>query len=296
MTKLNILKEIESDIIHLLSTSPLMPPTLLVRPFEESLIQSGRVTVIDNVLVKFSSIELDPIFQSEDLISVKWRITWEIMVVLRDLRGHHSAYQLLETILFLLTDYKPIYASRPIAPRVVAFTEYDENKFRYWSITMDHMVEPCHRWYHDQFEPAPLEAICASRNENQQWLGLNADGQYNICWSRYQKPGENFYRYYNSCSQREGDEIDNVWFPDGPGRPGSGGGGNGGTYGPGGPGDVIFDENGNIRLDIDISLWRNTTENLGEKDPKGVIDLGIIRAGADIIKYSSRNCRTCRPL
>ena len=213
MAGLNIIQSIESDLVALLAGSPLMPPTVLVRPFEESLLESGRTFSNDNVIVRFQGLDFDSLIESDDVIEVDWTIQWEIMLILRDLRGHHAAFQLIETILFLLTDYKPVYSDRGMVPRSAEFTESDENDFRYFSIRFDHELSICERPYCDPYESVPAEVKCL--DDCTKWLGLNEEEEYNICWRRYKKPGEDKYRFYNFCGQREGDEIENRWFAEG---------------------------------------------------------------------------------
>lgn len=210
MTAPNNLLQAESDIVNLLQHSPVMPPTILVRPFEESLIESGRVFSNDNILVKFVSIDTEPTVESEDEIVHKWKVTFEIMLLLRDLRGHHPALQLIETVMMLLTNYNVLTSSRALAPRNARWTEYDENKFRYWSIMCDYEMETCMPTYMDPFEPIPPELRCV--DPDCMWTGFNENGDINTCWRRYRKPGENKWRHYNSCSQKPGDETRNVYF------------------------------------------------------------------------------------
>ena len=205
-----MLLQAESDIVNLLQNSPVMPPTILVRPFEESLIESGRVTSNDNILVKFIDVTTDATIESEDDIALKWKVTFEIMLILRDLRGHHPALQLIETIMMLLTGYNVLTSSRAIVPRNAKWTEYDENKFRYWSIMCDYEVEACNPTYMDPFEPIPPELRCI--DEDCMWTGFNENGDINTCWRRYRKPGEKKWRHYNACSQKKGDETRNVYF------------------------------------------------------------------------------------
>lgn len=205
-----MLLQAESDIVNLLQNSPVMPPTILVRPFEESLIESGRVTSNDNILVKFIDVTTDATIESEDDIALKWKVTFEIMLILRDLRGHHPALQLIETVMMLLTGYNVLTSSRAIVPRNAKWTEYDENKFRYWSIMCDYEVEACNPTYMDPFEPVPPELRCIDKDC--MWTGFNENGDINTCWRRYQRPGEDFYRHYNACSQKPGDETRNVYF------------------------------------------------------------------------------------
>lgn len=206
----NLILQAESDIVHLLQNSPVMPQTILVRPFEESLLESGRVFSNDNILVKFTGIDTDSTVESVDEIVHKWKVSFELMCILRDLRGHHPAYQLIETIMMLLTNYNVLTSSTSIAPRSAKYTEYDENKFRYWSISLDYEVEPCSPTYMDPYEPVPPELRCV--DSDCQWTGFNENGDINVCWRRYKKPGEDKYRHYNSCSQNPGDEVRNIYF------------------------------------------------------------------------------------
>ena len=241
-----------------------MPPTILVRPFQESLIESGRVTSNDNLMVRFQGMDFESQIESDDVVTVKWNIQWEIMLTLRDLRGHHAAMQTIETILFLLTDYHPIYSSRGMTPRGVDYTEFDEDMFRYWSIRFDVEADVCETPYCDPWEAAPKELLCV--DDCTMFLGLNTDGEYNICWRRYQKPGENKWRYYNACGQREGDEQIGCWFADGTMLNRDYGnsieGIKASLNGPPVPGiDFPFE--------FTIGLWRNTPDNFPAPDPEG---------------------------
>jgi hypothetical protein len=266
MPGINRIQQIESELVFLLSTSPLMPPTVLVRPFQESHIESGRVVTADNLFVRFQGIKFESTIESNDDIAVRWRVDFEIMMVLRDLRGHHAATQTIETILFLLTGYCPLYTSRGLVPRNVDYTEFDEDKFRYWSLRFDCELEICEQPYENPWEAVPKEVACL--DDCTKWLGLNQNEEYNICWSRYQKPGDDKYYYYNHCSQREGDNERGCWFADGTklnydyGR--NPNGIKAGLDGPPVPGV-------DYPWDINLGVFRNVADELGNRDPIGKI-------------------------
>jgi hypothetical protein len=298
----NLLLQAESDIVNLLHGSPVMPPTVLVRPFEESLEETGKVFSNDNIIVKFTSIDPESTIESEDEIVQKWRVSFEIMLILRDLRGHHPAYQLMETILMLLTGYKVLGASRGIAPRSAKWTEKNENSYRYWSIIFEYEIETCMPTYMDPFEPVPKELRCI--DSDCKWTGFNHEGNINVCWRRYQKSGEDKFRYYNACSQKPGDEIRNYYFDKPFGCPGS-------------P-TPEYDENDDIPttivefpgvgpvewisriplspIKINIGLYRNTAPELNYPlatyaDEARTAQIEV-EAGSDIISHSN-SCVSC---
>lgn len=281
MPGLNIIQSIESEIVEILSHSPLMPPTILVRPFQESLVEAGKVFSNDNVIVRFDGMGFDPLIESRDVISIDWNITFEIMLCLRDFRGHHAAYQLIETILFLLTEYVPIYANKAFVPRSAGFTDYDDNAFRYFSIKFETVVDYCERPYLDPREAVPAEVKCI--DDCTQWLGLNQEEEYNICWRRYKKPGEDKYRFYNGCGQREGDEIENRWFAQGTSQNNLYGRNPDGIItGPNGPGEPS--------VKVNLGLWRNEPDELPARRLDGLQQLPKIETGKDIILRHSTPC------
>ena len=275
----NLILSAESDLLELLQKHPMMPPTLLVRPFTEDVMETGRTINVDNLILKFNGINYESTFESEDDIAQKWIVTFELMFILRDLRGHHSALQLFETVSHLLTNYRVLHSSRPIAPRNLSWNQQDDNDFRYWSMTFDYEIEPCRPTYSNEYEAVPKEFRCLSK-DGCQWTGVNDNGVTNTCWRRYVKPGdENNFRYYNGCSQKEGDEETNTFF--------------GTQYGCSG---IQLPD----KFDIDIAVWRSTTlEDVRAPIPTKLENNENLAAkievttGEDVIQYSSYVCKGC---
>lgn len=262
---------IESEIVDLISGSPLIPPTILTRSFETDIENEGRVTSNDNIMVRITSVDFIPVSETKDNMDHHWNVSFEIMVIARDFRGHHAILPLIETILFLLSGYKPVNCARAIAPRGVKQVDYDKNSFRYWSLSFDCQIQ-CHgSWYIDAIEPVPKPVRCMEASCDSLWLGINETNEYNICWKRYRNPGEDFYRFYNSCSQRPGDEIENIF--------------NDITYGEDGPGGVHpwLDPDGTRGVAISFGLFRNQAEDIGNTSTSNRVGTLNLISGSNVI-------------
>lgn len=283
----NKVLNIESEIVDLLSASPLMPPTLLVRSFDSDIEANGRVISTDNIVVRMVGIDYVSVNETKDDISQLWNVSFEIMLITRDFRGHHAIFPLIETITFLLSGYRPVLCARAVAPRAAKYTDFNNNSFHYWSLTFDCEIHCHNSWYIDSLEPVPQKVLCMEESCDNLWQGLNNNNEYNICWRRYIKPGENFFRFYNSCSQRPGDEIENI-FNDKPY----------GVDGPKGSLPHLDDRENSIPrgVAINFGLYVNAAGNIGDKDVKGKVgDLNLI-SGSNVIKQQTSpfRCLGCR--
>lgn len=285
MINVNKILNIESELVDILSASPLIPPTLLVRSFDNDIEANGRVISTDNLVIRMTGIDFISVTETKDNIDQHWNVSFEVMLITRDFRGHHAIFPLMETIIFLLSGYKPVASARGIVPRGAKYTDFNNNSFHYWSMTFDCEIH-CHsNWYIDSLEPVPKDVRCMEKSCDNLWQGLSTDNEYNICWRRYQKPGEEFFRFYNSCSQRPGDEIENIF--------------NDKEYGTGGPKDTLpwtDDRDGNqgVGVAVNFGLFVNAAGDVGNTASKGKAGNLKMVTGANVItNQTARKCIGC---
>ena len=187
------LSKMEASIVDLLQNSPIMPPVLLVRARSEDLLTSGRTTSTNNLELRLASIDLVQELNDPYDATARAEIVWEVLLQLRDLQGHTSAYPLIDTILFLLTGFVPLSADRAMIPQSVTPGQMNEDKFRNWIITLKTGAPMCEMWYTDPCENPPS-------NCGKNWDGRTSRG-YNHCFRRV-PISDRLVTYYNSCEDR----------------------------------------------------------------------------------------------
>lgn len=194
MEELQLLVNVEARILDLLKNHPLMPPSLNVRPYAEALRDAGTTTSVDNLTVRFKNTTYMTDSYNKDSFSLRATHSWEVMLEIRDLRGHTPILQLLPTITFLLSGLD-VGTNKPLRPTNSSWAQFDENNFRIYTMGFSHEELVCAMPYYDPYEAPPECDDCFN--------GVTDRG-VNICWRREYDRSAGRTRFFNYCAREEG--------------------------------------------------------------------------------------------
>jgi hypothetical protein len=102
-----MLKQAEQAIVDRLTTAPKWPKSARVEAWPDSPIELGRAQMKDGVYVRFAGLNLEAVQGQRQPYVQMGRAEFEIRLLIKDLRSHVGAYELIELIHHQLTAFRP---------------------------------------------------------------------------------------------------------------------------------------------------------------------------------------------